>query len=266
MSGQNPLPISVCIIAGNEAARIRRALESVAGWTSEIIIVLNDDVADGTDKIAELFGAKIFREPWKGHIAQKNSAAAKATQPWLLGLDADEEISPELREEIKLAIKKHEDISAFCFPRCTFFCGRWIRHGDWYPDRQTRLWRRGQADWGGEDPHDKLLVQGRIGRLRGDLFHYTNPTIASYITKINYFSDIFLKHQLAKKSRWSASSAIFRSAWRFVRAYFFRLGFLDGYPGFFIAASTFYSTLVRHSRLYENLHSQPPPCQDPKSR
>ncbi len=266
MTADSRLPISVCLISGAEASRIRRALASVAGWTSEIIVVLNDDVNDGTAEIAAEFGAKVFREPWKGHIAQKNSAADKANQPWVLGLDADEEISPDLRAEIQNALATSGDHAAFCFPRCTFFCGRWIRHGDWYPDRQTRLWRRGQARWGGEDPHDKLLVSGRVGRLRGEMLHFSNPTIASYITKINYFSDIYLRQQLAERRCWSAASAVIRSAWRFVRGYFIRLGFLDGYPGFFIAASTAYGTLVRHSRLYEHLHSQSPSCPPQKSR
>jgi glycosyltransferase involved in cell wall biosynthesis len=95
------LPVAVCVIAGAEAHRLHRALASVAGWTSEIIVVLNEEVSDGTDKIAEEFGAKVFREPWKGFVAQKNSAADKAAQPWLLGLDADEEVSPELCGEIQ---------------------------------------------------------------------------------------------------------------------------------------------------------------------
>ena len=95
---------------------------------------------DGTDKLAESFGAKVFREPWKGHIGQKNSAAQKASQEWILGLDADEVVSPELRAEIQhnfAAPEKLRDFAALSFPRCTFYCGRWIRHGDWYPDRQT---------------------------------------------------------------------------------------------------------------------------------
>src|SRR5579885_262232 len=184
------LPISVCLIAGNEARRIRRALNSVAGWTSEIIVVLNDDVNDGTDKIAESFGAKVFREPWKGHIAQKNSAAARAGAEWILGLDADEAVSPELREEIEKRFAAPENLqpfAAFSFPRCTFYCGRWIRHGDWYPDRQIRLWRRGSAEWGGVDPHDKLLVRGRVGRLREHLLHYNAETIDQQIAKISRY-------------------------------------------------------------------------------
>jgi hypothetical protein len=116
------------------------------------------------------------------------------------------------------------------------------------------------------DPHAELLVDGPVVKLRGDLLHYSNQDISGYVRKINYFADIHLQRQLADKARWSAAGVIFRAAWRFVRAYFFRRGFLDGYPGFFIAASTAYSTLVRHSRLFE--HSQPtqPPCLPRSSR
>src|SRR5437762_730059 len=153
------LPISVCLISGAEAHRIGRALESVVAWTSEIIVVLNEEVRDGTEEIAGQFGAKVFREPWKGHIAQKQSAAKKASQPWILGLDADEVISGPLREEIARLFDRPDVVirfAAYSFPRCAFYCGRWIRHGDWYPDRQKRLWQRGRARWGGIDPHDKL--------------------------------------------------------------------------------------------------------------
>ena len=259
------LPISVCVISGAEAQRIGRLLASVAGWTSEIIVLLNEDVTDGTEQIAASFGARVFREKWKGHIAQKNSVMEKAGQPWILGLDADEAVSGELRDEILALLATGANCAAYSFPRCSFYCGRWIRHGDWYPDRSTRLWQRGKARWDGLDPHDRLRVDGVTGKLRHDLLHYSNPDISSYVRKINYFADIYLQRQLEQKARWSAPAAIFRAGWRFVRAYLLRLGFLDGYPGFFIAASTAYATLVRHSRLFE--HSQPalPPCAPPKS-
>ncbi len=260
------LPISVCMISGAEAHRIGKALASVAEWTSEIIVVLNQEVSDGTDAAAASFGARVFREPWRGHIAQKNSAADKASQPWLLGLDADEAVSDALRQEITRLFAPAPAGAAYSFPRRSFFLGRWIGHGDWYPDRCARLWARGRARWGGVDPHDELLVEGPVVKLRHDLLHYSNQDISSYVRKINYFADLHLRRQLAEKARWSAAGAIFRAAWRFTRAYFFRRGFLDGYPGFFIAASTAYSTLVRHSRLFE--HSQPtqPPCAPPPSR
>lgn len=264
----NKLPISVCIISGAEARRIGVCLESVAAWAAEIVVVLNADVEDGTEEICRKYGARIFREAWKGHVAQKNSAADKAAQEWILGLDADEAISTGLRLEIARTLAS-ENITAkhdaFGFPRMTFYLGRWIRHGDWYPDRKVRLWRRGRARWGGENPHDKLVVDGTVGDLQGDMLHYTNPTISSYVDKINYFSDLFLQQQIAKNARWSAPESVFRAVWRFARSYFIRLGFLDGYPGFFIAASTAYSTLVRHTRLYEHLQSSQPSCVPPKS-
>src|SRR4051812_39880995 len=123
------LPISVCIISGAEAHRIGDALKSVAGWTSEIVVLLNDDVRDGTDKVAESFGAKIYREPWRGFIKQKNSVSEKATQPWVLGIDADEVVSDELRNEIAATINGSPAYAAYEFPRRTFFMGRWILHG-----------------------------------------------------------------------------------------------------------------------------------------
>jgi glycosyltransferase involved in cell wall biosynthesis len=259
------LPISVCLISGAEARRIGQALASVAEWTSEIVVVLNQEVSDDTEAVAASSGAKVFREPWRGHIAQKNSAAAKASQPWLLGLDADEVVSDALRQEIVALFAATPAAAAYSFPRRSFYLGRWIGHGDWYPDRCVRLWAKGRARWDGVDPHDELRVEGPVVKLRQDLLHYSNADISSYVGKINYFADLHLQRQLAQKARWSAAGAVFRAAWRFVRAYFIRLGFLDGYPGFFIAASTAYSTLVRHSRLFEHAQPSQPPCAPPKS-
>ena len=261
------LPISVCFVSGAEAGRIEKALASVAGWTSEIVVVLNEEVRDGTEEIAARHGAKIFRHPWAGFREQKNRVLDYAQQPWVLALDADEEVSPELRASIEEFFRgDHERFAGAHFPRKVWFLGRWITHGDWYPDHVLRLFRKGAGRWAGSPEHCKIELQGAEKKLRGDLHHYTNPTIQSYVTKINYFSDLFLERQLETKARWSVCGAVVRSAWRFLRAYFFRLGFLDGFPGFFIAASTAYSTLVRHSRLYQHLHSNPPPCPPSKSR
>ncbi len=248
------LPISVCLIAANEARRIGAALESVAGWTSEIIVVLNDEVSDGTDKIAESFGAKVFREKWKGHIAQKNSAAARATQPWILGLDADEVISPELRSEIGHCfanLEKLEGVAALSFPRCTFYCGRWIRHGDWYPDRQIRLWRRGAAQWGGVDPHDKLIVNGRVLKLNSDLQHFSNDSVNAHIQKIIPFTDEYVRQHGDDPPGFPISGLAIRPVWRFVRAYFIRGGFRDGWPGCYIAWLNAFSTASKYAKLRE---------------
>ncbi len=248
----NRLPISVSIISGAEAANIGRVLESVADWTGETVVVLNEDVRDGTEEIARRHGAKVFREPWRGYLAQKNSAADKAAEPWILNLDADEAVSPELRAELSALFAdehKTKQFIAFSCPRLTCFCGRWIWHGDWYPDRLTRLWRRGQARWGGINPHAKLIVDGPVGELRGNLLHYNAETIDRQIAKISSFSNAFVgEMQVAdRKATWG--DLAFRPPWRFLRCYFLRLGFLDGWQGYYIAWMTAFYTATRYAKV-----------------
>ena len=246
------LPVSVCMISGAEAHRIERALASVSAWTSEIIVVLNEEVTDGTDEIAARHGARIFREPWKGHIAQKNSATAKATQSWILGLDADEVVSPPLRAEMEELFGPGQPAcAAYSFPRCAFYCGRWIRHGDWYPDRQTRLWQRGREVWEGIDPHDRLRVDGRVGKLRSDLLHFTNDSIDRQLAKLAPYSQQFVEHCRARGRSANLFDLTVRPGWRFLRAYFFRLGFLDGWPGYYIAWLGAFSSLTRYIKIRE---------------
>jgi glycosyltransferase involved in cell wall biosynthesis len=248
------LPISVCLVSGAEAHRIRGTLESVAGWTSEIVVVLNSEVTDGTDRIATDFGAKVFREDWKGFGRQKNSAAAKAGQPWILSLDADEVVPPPLQAEIARTLDdpaRNHRYAAFAFPRCTFYCGRWIRHGDWYPDRVTRLWRRGQAAWEGVEPHPYLRAQGAIGRLASDLQHFSNESIDRQIAKIAPYSDGFVQHCRQRGRQAGFLDLAVRPIWRFLRAYVFRLGFLDGWPGYYIACLSAFSTVTRYVKVRE---------------
>ncbi|HUR47452.1 MAG TPA: glycosyltransferase family 2 protein [Candidatus Saccharimonadales bacterium] len=240
------------MISGAEAHRIRRALQSVSGWVSEIVVVINEEVQDGTAEIAQSFHARVFREPWKGMIGQKASAAAKAASEWILDLDADEVVSDALREEIRRAFQNASELdqlAAFSYPRLSWYMGRWIRHGDWYPDLQTRLWRRGRGQWEGLDPHAKLRVQGRVRRLSSDLIHYSNESINRQVQKIIPFSDDFVRHRTIRRA--NAFELVVRPWWRFVRAYFLRLGFLDGLAGYYIARLNAFSTLTRYAKLSE---------------
>ncbi len=247
-------PISVCMIAGAEAHRIRPALESVHAWTAEIVIVINPEVSDGTDRIAAEYGARVFREPWKGFVGQKNSAADKAGQPWILGLDADEVVPTALRDEIVATVAgtgARANASAYTFPRCTFYCGRWIRHGDWYPDRVTRLWHKDAGRWEGIEPHAYLRVQGDIAPLRSDLQHFSNESIDRQIAKIAPYSDSFVKHRLENGRATGFWDLAVRPWWRFARAYIFKLGFLDGWPGYYIAWLSAFSTVTRYAKVRE---------------
>ena len=249
------------MISGAEAHRIGKALESVVGWTREIIVVLNEDVHDGTEEIAVRHGARVFREPWKGYMAQKNSAADKATQPWLLGLDADEMVSPALRTEVEATFAHREDLEryvAYRFPRCTEYFGRWIRHGDWYPDYQTRLWQRGKAAWGGADPHERLILCGPTATLRGDLQHRSMESYEHQIRKSIAYADGFVRQCQAEGRRVTAVDLYGRPIWRFLRAYMFKLGFLDGWQGYSIAWMTAFYTFLRYAKARTAQSSTPP--------
>jgi len=240
------------MVSGAEEARIGRALESVRPWVREIVVVLNDDVTDGTERILKDYRATVHRERWRGFVAQKGSVSDKAGQPWLLNLDADEVVPPALRDEIQAVIRDEgRGFSAFEFPRCTFYCGRWIRHGDWYPDRVLRLWKKGSARWGGEEPHARLEVTGRVGRLRSDLLHYSNESIQRQIAKIAPYHAGFVARRMAAGKSAGVFELVVRPGWRFVRAYLVRRGFQDGWPGLYIAALSAFSTLTRNAMVLE---------------
>ena len=215
-------------------------------------VVLNEDVTDDTESVATDLGAVVHREPWKGHIGQKNSAAQKATQAWVLGLDADEVVSPDLRRSIEQLFRtpeRRDQHAAWNFPRTTKVCGRFLKHGDWYPDRQTRLWKRGSAEWGGVNPHDKLLVDGSVGQLQGDLLHYGVLTLNDQLGKIPSYTDQFVMDRLAKGRRAGWLDLFFRPSWTFFRGYILRLGLLDGWQGFYVARMNAFTTLTRYAKL-----------------
>jgi glycosyltransferase involved in cell wall biosynthesis len=254
------LPLSVCIISGAEVHRIGRALASVSGWASEVLVVLNEDVHDGTEESCLKNGAKVFREPWKGYVAQKNSVIEKASFPWILSLDADEEVTQNLREEIATALGNpalSDTYCAFEFPRCSYYCGRWIRHGDWYPDRVVRLWRKGSALYSGGQIHERLEVNGSVGRLRSDLLHFSNESINWQLGKIPHYSDLFVRDSVAKGRKPTWLDLTFRPIWKFLRGYVLRLGFLDGWPGYYIAWVGAFSTLTRYTKVLEAQFKRP---------
>ena len=246
------LPLSLAVISFNEERRIAKCFRSVEGLVREIIVV-DSGSTDATAAVSEAAGARVIHQSWLGHCAQKQTALDHCTQPWVLMLDCDEELSGELRQSIQEFFQSGESawFQGGRFNRKVCFLGRWITHGDWYPDRQLRLIQRDKARIGGKDPHDKVELQGRFKNLRGDLLHDSFPTIASYLAKIIPYSDDFLERQQTEGRRWSLGANLLRPLWRFFRAYILRLGFLDGFPGFWIAYATAFSVFIRYSRKYE---------------
>ncbi|MFI5335485.1 MAG: glycosyltransferase family 2 protein [Opitutales bacterium] len=255
------LPISVVVVARNEAHNLPRCLGSVRGWAAELLVVHNDST-DRTGDVAREFGAVVLETAWRGYRDTKNWALDQARQPWALCLDADEEVSAALRMDLEAFFANGRDrhYHGVQFPRKVWFIDRWITHGDWYPDLSLRLIARTHARWGGDQfVHERMEVDGAVATLSGDLHHYSFPTLSSHVAKINPFADLFVQQQLAKGVRFSLGQAVVRPLWRFLRAYVFKLGFLDGFPGFYIAWATAFGTFVRYSRLYEHEQNSSPP-------
>jgi hypothetical protein len=203
--------------------------------------------------VAGAYGATVISQPWRNCADHRNFASGRATQPWLLAIDADEVISNELRDEIIAVFKdpgSRPPPAAYSFPRLSFFCGRWIRHGDWYPDRKVRLWRKETGQWEG-DPHEKLVLRGPVLPLRSNLLHYSNESIDHILKKIGHFSTMFVRRCQAEKRRAGWLDLAVRPFWKFFRAYVLRRGFLDGWPGYFIAWMDAFSTVTRYAKVME---------------
>lgn len=250
------LPVSIAVIASNEEQNLRTCLASVHAWASEIVVVVND-CRDGTIAVAQSFGATVHERPWVDYATQKNHALAACTQPWILAVDADEEVSAPLQAELGRFLATAGDGTWGAeIPRCTWLLGRWIRHGEWYPDRVLRLVRQGAGRWGGDAYHTVIQPKGRPGnvaRLKADLLHHGYPDTRSYVARLNRQADYFARHHRGAGLRSAAWIATLRAGWRFFRSYVVRLGFLDGFPGLFVATTAAYSCFIRYARLYEDL-------------
>lgn len=247
--------ISTCITAFNEEAQITRCLESVS-WTDEIVVV-DSFSTDKTVEICKEFTNRVYRHRWLGYIGQKNLIKDMATHPWILFVDADEEVSPELKDEIigELNTNGDSEYTGYAFPRMVNFLGRWIRHGDWYPDIKLRLFRKDHGKCAGVEPHDQVIVDGTVKRLRGHLFHYTYDTIDDHIAAVNRYSTLTAEGWYKEGKRFKLSELVFRPLFRFIRCYVLRLGLLDGLQGLIIASTVAYGVFVKYAKLWAYHHN-----------
>jgi glycosyltransferase involved in cell wall biosynthesis len=229
--------ISVCIVAFNEEANITRTLQSVQGIADEIIVV-DSHSTDRTVEQAKALGAKVYIEDWKGFAAQKNSANARATCDWILSLDADEEVSPELAASIRDLRKPGQPeptVDGFFMPRRNLYMGRWIKHGGYYPDRKLRLIKRALAKFELRDVHEDMKLPENTGLLKGDLIHHAYPQLESFIDHANRYSS--LSAQMVVKERpagFSLFDIVVRPSFRFFYNYIVRGGFFDGREGLLV--------------------------------
>jgi glycosyltransferase involved in cell wall biosynthesis len=228
--------ISIALVTLNEEANLARTLESVRSLVRDDqgeIIVVDSGSTDRTLEIARgSFSAKIFAEPWKGFAGQKNSAMQKASGDWVLQLDADEALEPELAEEIAQEISRRSDLVGFWIPRKNFFLGRWIKNGGFYPDPKLRLIRRGAGKFEEYGAHPTIKANGPTGKLKHALIHNAYPTLRGYIDHMNSYSSQGAEVAVAKgQGGFNPLNIVVRPALTFIYNYFFRLGFLDGREG-----------------------------------
>ncbi len=242
--------ISACIISYNEEKKIEDCLKSLLPVVDEIIII--DSLStDSTLKIAEKYTDKIYHQKFLGHIEQKNLAVEKASYDWVLSLDCDERLTEELQQSIH-AIKNrldHTDADAYCMSRKTFYVYRWLNHC-WYPDIKTRLFNKNTAQWGGTNPHDRIITDGDNSvKLDGDIQHYSFNSVSEHIQTIDKFTEIGADEIIRKNKKASVFSPITHASWTFIKLYFLKRGFLDGFAGLTVSMLSFMHVFIKYSKV-----------------
>ncbi|MBS4043939.1 MAG: glycosyltransferase family 2 protein [Chitinophagaceae bacterium] len=242
--------LSVAIITFNEEKNIARCLDSIKEIANEIVVV-DSYSTDHTEQICKQYGVKFFSQKFLGYIEQKNYALELCKNQYVLCLDADECLSETLIQSIKKLKQSGFSSDAYTMNRCTNFCGKWIKHGTWYPDRKLRLINQQKGKWGGVNPHDKLELKqkGSIKFLKGDIHHYSYYTVEEVLTQQNKFTTIQAQAMFEQGKRSSWFKLFFNPIIAFKSGYFLKLGFLDGADGFFIAWTVAYNTMVKYYKL-----------------
>ena len=250
--------ISVVIITYNEEKNIARCLDSVKEVADDII-VLDSFSKDNTKKICLEKGVRFFEHAFDGHIQQKNRAITYAQYPHVLSLDADEALDDKLKKSI-LEIKENFNKEGYYMNRLTNYCGHWVKHCNWYPDKKLRLWDSRKGEWTGINPHDKYeMFSGdkNTGYLKGDILHYSYYTIEDHYRQIEYFSSIASKAYFDAGRKAPAYKLVLNPLAKFLDHYFWNLGFLDGSAGFSISKISAYATYLKYKKLRNLLHAKP---------
>ncbi|MDA3890254.1 MAG: glycosyltransferase family 2 protein [Salinivirgaceae bacterium] len=248
------IKLSVVIITFNEEKNIERCLNSVIDVADEIIVV-DSFSTDKTKEICNSFNIRFLENKFDGYIQQRNFAAQQAKYDYVLSLDADESLSNRLKNSIG-KVKQQFTADAFYFNRLNNYCGKWIKHSGWYPDKKLRLWDRRKGKLGGQNPHDRLIMKpgSIVKKLKGDLYHNTFSSIQEHISQIIRFTDIAALSAYKRGRRASIAKILLYPPWKFIRDYFFNAGFLDGYYGFVICSFSAFATLFKLVKIRE-LHT-----------
>jgi glycosyltransferase involved in cell wall biosynthesis len=241
------MKLSVVLVTMNEERCVRTCLESFA-WADELIVI-DSGSTDRTVEICREFTDKILITDWPGPGAQRNRAIDMATGDWILAIDADEWVTPELKAEIQAVLSDPGDNVAFEMPRLSSYCGRYMRHSGWWPDRVVRLFKRGYARFSDDLIHQHLIVRGGTGRLKNHLMHESFTDMEEVLGKINRYSTGVAHQMFMNGQRASLWTAIFHGLWSFLHTYVIRAGFLDGREGFMLAVSNAEGTYYKYVKL-----------------
>jgi glycosyltransferase involved in cell wall biosynthesis len=241
------MDLSVVIITKNEEQNIARCLESVK-WADEIIVI-DDHSTDRTREIAAQYGAQVYLLPWRGYGHAKREGVKRARGNWILSIDADEEVSSELADEIRHILSNGTPCAGFYLPRKTNFLGRWIYNSGWYPDPVLRLFQKKQGNFSEAAVHEKVLLNGNVGILKGDLRHYSDPNLEHYLEKFNRYTTLGAEaaYREGKKSRWF--DIVVRPPVAFIKHYISKQGFRDGFEGFVISVMSAVAVFVKYAKL-----------------
>jgi len=241
--------ISAVIITYNEEKNIERCLKSVR-WADEIV-VLDSNSSDATVDICRLYTDKVFQMEWHGYGKQKNLAAERASHNWILNLDADEEVSPQVESEIRNLLNSGPQYPAYHLPRKNYFGERWIRFCGWYPDRIIRLYDKMNAAFSEGRVHEKIEAAGGVGALKEPLLHHSYRDMADYIARQNRYSTLSAQDRFERKGKVGLVRLALGPVWEFIKVYFLRQGFREGRLGFFIAASMAFYTFLKYIKTHE---------------
>ncbi len=248
--------LSATLITLNAAGQLSACLDSLS-FCDEIVVV-DSGSQDGTVELAQRLGARVVHCDWRGFGKQKQFAVEQASHDWVLCIDADERVGECLRENILRALLTQRH-TAYRFPRCNRFLGRYLRHGEGYPDMSLRLFDRRHARWSEDAVHEKVLAEGLVGSLGGDLLHDSAENIESYLAKQNRYTSLAAAGAVARGKRSHAGHLLFSPLLRFVKFYFFRLGFLDGLPGLVHILIGCSNSFTKHAKIIELQKRQTPP-------
>ena len=243
--------LSVVIITYNEESAIERCISSVTKVADEILVV-DSFSTDRTREICLRLGVKFYEHPFEGYIQQKNYAKSLADFDYVLSLDADEALSETLCNSI-IKVKQKFDFDGYYMNRMNNYCGIWIKHGDWYPDRKLRLWNQKKGEWGGRNPHDHVNMEpgARIAHLKGDLLHYSYVSLEAHIDQFNRFTTTSAVGLFSEGKKISAIGVLIKGSASFFKGFFLKLGFLDGFYGVALCIINSFATFMKYMKLRE---------------